>query len=422
VGRSYDVVIAAVGPRVNIWMDGIPVAEFEDSALTHGRIGLYCWANIGAEFSSVRVFSPDRLSPVDLLSEDFDFEPPGRWTYLTAGTEQLPAAWTITGGELRQSSNVWGGDGTPGELLKPGTSAIFTQPAGLGSTGLIPGSESWTDYRVSVRLRSDDDDTIGVLVRYRDEDNWYRFSMDRERAYRRLIRCEGGVVTDLWHDSVPYEVGAEYLITLDVIGDTIVGYLNGISLFSVRDSTHATGTIGLYCWANTGARFPSVRVCAASWSTYYRFSLDEAELTAGTRVAVHSGNASDWDQPPKPGLTHRFSALAQDPGRRRLPLNRSVDFRWRNRVGELGHERRFLPASLYVAVPSATALRKADGTEAAIFVPASGLLASALTEGQYRLHLTYRRDNTAAEAGSTILSRTGDSSDEVAVLDVPWNF
>jgi hypothetical protein len=32
----------------------------------------------------------------------------------------------------------------------------------------------------------------------------------------------------------------------------------------------------------------------------------------------------------------------------------------------------------------------------------------------------YRRDNTAADPGSTVFSRAGDHSDEIVTLDVPW--
>jgi len=114
-------------------------------------------------------------------------------------------------------------------------------------------------------------------------------------------------------------------------------------------------------------------------------------------------------------------ASPEDPGRRRLPANRPIDLRWRDRLGKEAHARRFLPASWYTPVAGTTVLRKADGTDLAVFAPAAGGLGSALAEGQYRLTFTYRRDNTAIEAGSTILSRAGDRSDEVVTLDIPWS-
>jgi hypothetical protein len=234
------------------------------------------------------------------------------------------------------------------------------------------------------------------------------------------VSCVAGAVTELWHDNAAYTVGREYLVTIDAIGDAIVGYVDGVELFSVRDGSHSSGTVGLYCWADTGARFSSIRVVPAAWSTYYRFDLDEELLAAGTRVLVHSGNAADWTQPSTPGVAHRFVATGQDHGQRRLPTSRAVDLRWRDLSGKVGHARRFLPAAEYRAVATARVLRKADGTEFAIFVPSGGPLGATLTPGQYRLGLTFRRNNTAVDPNSIVLTRAGDASDEAVAIDVPW--
>jgi hypothetical protein len=420
VGRQQHLLIAVVGTRIDIWLDGIPLLTVDDPSITHGRIGLYCWANDGAEFSGIRVFPPDVLSTPTLASDDFALEILGRWTYVTSGTHYLPAAWSLGGGRLRQTSNVWGGSFL-GELHKPGTSAILTQPKTLGPTGIVQGSDSWTDYRFSICLRSDDDDAIGVLVRYRDENNWYRFSMDKAMSYRRFTKCVVGTVSELWHDDVPYVEGQEYLLTIDALGDSITGYLNGVHLFSVRDSAHPTGTVGLYCWANTGANFSSLKVTAAEWSTYYQFRPDEKNMTAGTRVLIHSGNSIDWTQQPRPGEEHRFLAVVQDPGQPALPTHRAVKLRWRDKLGAPGHTRTFLPTTAYTHEPPVRLLRKADGTDAAVFMPAATSPGSQLPIGQYRLKFTYRRNNRALDSATTLLSRAGDQSDEVVTLAFPWS-
>ena len=420
VGRSYQLTIASIGSRHQLWLDGVPLLEVEDATHPAGRVGLYCWADEGARFSGVQVFDPATLAAAgllagaDLLDEDFTVAVPGLWSIHTAGDQNGPAAWSVTGGELVQSSNVWGGDLDPGSLEKPGTAAILTLTEGVGATGLVPGSTSWTDYRVSVRLRSDDDDAIGVLFRYAGPDDWYRFSMDRERGYRRLVRSVAGVVEELWSDTQQYLVGREYLVSLDALGDTLVGYVDGAEIFSVRDSAHPAGTVGLYCWAVQGARFAGVKVGSANWWALHQFGSEEPKLEAGTKVVVHSGNELAWTALPKPGVEHRFTAQAQDPGRTRLPATRPVDLRLRTTTGTVLHARRFLPATAYIPVGAAQILRNADGTELALFA------GTPLAPGEYRLRFTYRRDNTAAAPGSTVLSRAGDSADEVITLDVPW--
>ena len=47
-------------------------------------------------------------------------------------------------------------------------------------TYLLTGSTSWADYAMSLRMRSDDNDGIGVMVGYTDAGNYYRFSMETE--------------------------------------------------------------------------------------------------------------------------------------------------------------------------------------------------------------------------------------------------
>jgi hypothetical protein len=406
VGHGYDLVVAAVGGRLTGWLDGVPVFDVTDASHATGRTGLYCSGNTGAHFSGVRVFHPDRLRAGLLLSEDFAFETFGRWSYQTQGDQGGPAIWQTTGGALRQTGGVWGGTGLTTELAKPGTLALT-------------GDTSWTDYRVTAQLSSGQPDAIGVAFRYTDASNWYRFSMDNGLGYRRLVKCVGGTVSLLWQDAVLYQPGQEYLLTLDAVGDCLVGYLDGVELFSTRDGDLVSGGIGLYCWRNTGAVFTSVRVTPAGWATHYLFGPGEEPVPAGTRIAIHSGNASDWTGLPKPGLTHRFLATLLDKGRQRLPASRPAELRVIDVAGTPGHSRRFLLPTEYTAL-AAKVLRKADGTEFAIVLAASSPPGAALPQAQYRLRLAYHRDNTAAVPGSTVLSQAGESTDEIVTLDIPW--
>ena len=42
------------------------------------------------------------------------------------------------------------------------------------------------------------------MFRYQDENNYYRFTWDKERSTRKLVKCEDGVFSILAEDSVPY--------------------------------------------------------------------------------------------------------------------------------------------------------------------------------------------------------------------------
>jgi hypothetical protein len=55
-----------------------------------------------------------------------------------------------------------------------------------------------------------------------------------------------------------------------------------------------------------------------------------------------------------------------------------------------------------------------------VFMPGAGPAGATLPSGEYRLQLTYRRNNRGVDPSSTILTQAGDSSDEVALIDAPW--
>src|SRR5690606_15765804 len=96
---------------------------------------------------------------------------------------------------------------------------------------------------------------LGVLFRYVDENNYYRLSLDAERRYRRLVKKVDGVFHVLWEDSGTYPISQSFTVTVDAEGSTLTGYLDNELLFRMNDDSHKFGRIGLYCWANVGARF-----------------------------------------------------------------------------------------------------------------------------------------------------------------------
>lgn len=400
VGRTYEVTVVATGSILRAYLDGVPMFVVEDSDLAAGRIGLYCWGNTDARFSDVRVYPADLAFDDWLLDEPFDVLISGRWIFVDEGDHEGPSQWEVTEGELRQTSNIFG-ESTDGSVLgKPGTYALG-------------GDAAWTNCRVSVRLRSDDNDAIGVMFRYQDADNYYRFSMDQQHSYRRLIKKVAGEVTLLWEDAAQYTLGREYILTLDCVGERLTGYLDGVPLFTVEDAALATGRIGLYCWSNTGAHFAEVRVAAPAWVPYYVFP-HEARLPAGTRVQVYAGHAADAP-PEETGVVRRFIASLDERSELRLPTE-GVDLRMRAPGGTDGHGRRFLPDSDYAPVDGALVLRKGDGTGFFLLPSTPG---SALTSGQYRLKMTYRRDNRANAPDSQLFSQAGVADPEQVTIDIP---
>jgi hypothetical protein len=407
VGRSYDLALTLTGSTLRGHMDGIPLFVVEDGDVPAGRIGLYCWENADARFSHVRVFPANMTFDDWLLDERFDTPALATWTFVDDGTVDSPSNWQVIAGWLRQTGNIHDGNLSAEAPEKLGTFAAA-------------GTSEWTDYRLNVRLASGTDSAIGVMFRYTDADNYYRLSMDSQRGYRRLIKKVGGAVSVLWEDDVSYEVGREYLMTVDCAGERLSGYVDGVRLFALDDPDLHSGDIGLYCWANTDARFAEARVAARSWETYFAFA-NEGLLPAGTRVQVLSGNESvAGTSADQAGLVRRFAATLADRGSIRLPGS-EAELRLVAGSSDLLHARSFLPSADYVSIADVRVLRKADGTAFAVVVPSTQVPGSHLVPANYRVRLTYRRDNRASEPDSLVFSQAGVAVDEVATLDVPWS-
>jgi len=173
------------------------------------------------------------------------------WIVVEEGDADGPANWQLQNGTLVQTSNLGGGETTAMGINKPGTHVYYGDP-------------SWTDYRVSVTFNTPDDDGVGVMARYVDDDNFYRFNVDNQRGYARLVVKQNGSYSVLAEDLAfgGYSPGADHTLALVVNGTNLEAYYDGTQLFTATDMTHAAGAIGLYSWYNADLSFDNLSVTA----------------------------------------------------------------------------------------------------------------------------------------------------------------
>ncbi|RAW47102.1 hypothetical protein DQW50_01625 [Halorubrum sp. 48-1-W] len=400
--------VRADGTTLWVSVDDVPLFGVDDEFPDGGMAGVFTTAD-DARFTSLSVHSS--VADARLLADAFAEDDPGT----ADGTAESDASaepsvsggedvagwrvvdeppyttrrsrWRTRDGTLEQTSNLYGFVGN--RFRQPGTYAVT-------------GDEAWSDYRLSVRLRSEDDDAIGAVFRYRGPDEFYRFSMDHEREYRRLTRRSNGETVVLWADDEPYEIGREYLLTIDCVGDEIVGYLDGERLFAVADPVIDAGTVGVYCRANVGARFEDVRVTAPGngWVPYHTFESEPA-LPAGTRVRIADEPPTDADLPAGVVGRARSGATAG-----RLPPTPTT-FRLRGPQGTVGHRRTVPPADAFDPCEDVRTVRSADGTGMVLFPEIDDDVST------LRLRLTYRRS-----IDGEVRTRNGSDEPEEAAIDV----
>lgn len=185
------------------------------------------------------------------LAEDFTDDRLGGWRIVDETTDTGPSSWSVWEGRLVQFSNLSG----PNRLAvanRQGTYAVWSDPT----------ASQWTDYAVSVRINTPDDDGIGVLFRYQDARNYYKLELDQERQFHALFRVLDGVETTLATETGGYSTNADLDLEVQVSDAQITAWLDGAVLFDgpVTDAALSRGTIGLYAWGSAGVTFDDVFV------------------------------------------------------------------------------------------------------------------------------------------------------------------
>src|SRR6185295_16709219 len=168
-----------------------------------------------------------------------------------AGTTNGPSQWRIGQDMLTETSGI----NSPAQPeWRFGTSAVF-------------GDVTWNDYRVTATVSSGDDDDIGIMFRIAGTGDYYRFAINKQIGYQRLMRFVGNAATVLWEAfGWRYQYDQLYELEVECRGAEIRLRLDGTLLATAVDSTHARGRVALYSYAQTAANFHRVRVEALDGS------------------------------------------------------------------------------------------------------------------------------------------------------------
>ncbi len=170
-----------------------------------------------------------------------------------AATNSPPSAWTVDAGTILQSSNIYGGDaGDRVTPAKPGTVLIHR------------GTAVASDHFVEATVQSADDDGLGLVVRYANAQNHYRFDWLSEGSRRQIVKVRNGVATRLAFDLEAYAKNRPYRLRFQAIGRRLCAFVDDRLVLSADDPDLAGGAAGLYCWGSQGLRFDDVRVQSAA--------------------------------------------------------------------------------------------------------------------------------------------------------------
>jgi len=216
--------------------------------------------------------------------DDFDSGSLENWTIIDdTPYSSGPSSWGIINGALFQNSNIFT---TENEY------SVFK------GTHIIAGDASWQDYYFNVRITSTDDDGIGMLFRYQDPDNYYRFitvaDPGNQGPFKRLEKQIDGVFYTLAESTSDIKIPGSFIGKIRVTADSIYVYEEENILFSVQDNTFSQGMIGLMCYANNGAMFDDVYI--SEQDTVFKEKVEESPeiLVAERRLRVRGFTYNIW--------------------------------------------------------------------------------------------------------------------------------
>ena len=191
----------------------------------------------------------------------------GDWVVYDEPSKDLgdkgPSSWSITGSPLdgkgmSQSSNIWGD---------------ATDAVAIGSF-VIYDKEEWADFMLEVDVVANDNDGMGLVWRWQDRLNHYRYMTmndpgnspaGRRGPYRlieRRLGDDGGAELPFYEtladNTDSYTQGMPQKWKLEAIGDTFKFYVDDKLTLEAKDTTYEKGKIGFIVYAQSGVFFDNV--------------------------------------------------------------------------------------------------------------------------------------------------------------------
>jgi len=172
------------------------------------------------------------------------------WDISGEGVSSPPGRWVVKDGAVLQLSNIFSGSATEvsPDVERYGTLRIYQDAMGF------------SDGRLELEMRSDDDDSFGVVFRCRDERHHYLFSSDRQRNFSVLAVKNGDEYRVLATTDRAYQPGKWHRLGIEMNGQDLRIELDGDEILKATDSTFQRGSIGLHSWGSDRVQFRNMRL------------------------------------------------------------------------------------------------------------------------------------------------------------------
>jgi hypothetical protein len=140
------------------------------------------------------------------------------------------------------------------EADAPSRPNALCQTANTEFPAIVLDSAVYGDVTVTVRFKpisGNVDQAAGVIARVQDKDNYYIVRANVLETNVNLYKYAGGRRSGMKDGSVTVANGRWQELRLEVVGDTLRGFLDGRLVVEAKDATYKAGRIGLWTKADS---------------------------------------------------------------------------------------------------------------------------------------------------------------------------
>jgi len=238
VNHTYRLRLESIGTRHRVFVDDLPLLDVRDATLDNGSAALLTF-RASADFDNVVVTPTGRTV---VYNNTLD----GTWCrsfvqefgLRVSGSPQWDCE-DYDAGYLRQAS----AEGVARGVLGPDTDDQVVEsrvmPESYANTG---NQDKW----------------IGLIARYRDENNYYYLTLRSSNAVS-LRKLVNGQITELDTAAAPGAAGEWHNLKLEAVGNRLRGFVDGVQVLEAVDASHPSGAQGIVTWRTVG-RFDYLKV------------------------------------------------------------------------------------------------------------------------------------------------------------------
>ncbi|HEX2079267.1 MAG TPA: hypothetical protein VHG08_16190 [Longimicrobium sp.] len=392
-GRDYLLTVEAVGSSLRAYQDGALVFDAVDAAHAQGSVGLYAYDNPDARFADVRV---DDFRAAARPAYRFQFTTSRFASFVHHLHSYQDETWRVA----LTFADVAGVLPAVQRAVPPATAPGEDEArayAAVADTVLGPAARK-NPPEVQVTRVEVDGTARAFLVQGPEPIDWLRTEISLRRTP--YARTEPALPGRVKLTGVRFAAGGTHLASVDVLlreAADLAGYRveSRLAAWPLRPESGVA----------VDARALAQDAAAHAWTPCHAFA-PAGTLPAGTLLRL----AAD----PPDATPVQLAALDARSVSRAWRILFSREVRIVAPDGTVVHARHFLPDEDYVPL-DVNVLRKADGTGLFVLMPG----AAPFPLAQYRLALTYRRDNRSRVPGSPVWSQAGDTGPEIVTLDIP---